>query len=244
MINAEERGVAALSTSTATAIYEGQVRAPSHPTGTQGVEIFLLPFRSQGQWRLGVADIPRAILYYLAFDGGIRWPRPPPWIPERHLLTWLQTLTLQPWTQTNWAGPHPSRGPTDSGVAAIAAMIRVTRGAGLPTPSTFAACLPNIRGGIAVGILFLTLSPPPFLLAGAGLAATLAPWRERRDHRLGPTVPGGGGSHPGPPSPGAPLTPLGGGAPPAQPLVRGNGRIPPGGPSDYGYPRLDNGGGA
>ena len=51
-----------------------------------------------------------------------------------------------------------------------------------------------------MGILFLSLSPPPtFLQAGPGLAATLAPWRERRHHRLGPTFTGGGPVTPDPP---------------------------------------------
>ena len=68
MINAESRGAYALDTSTSTALYEGRVPALSHPSSIPGAELLLLPFRSQGQWRLGIADIPRAILYNLAFE--------------------------------------------------------------------------------------------------------------------------------------------------------------------------------
>ena len=51
-----------------------------------------------------------------------------------------------------------------------------------------------------MGILFLSLSPPlNFLQAAPGQAATVVTWRERRNHRLGPTIMGGGFITPDPP---------------------------------------------
>ena len=182
----------------ATALYTSRIWPQDMPDW-QAYDAILFPFLDLAHWRLAVADLGAASVYYLDPDEA------PDWSPHNFLLDWLRTMRGGTWSQTLWPSPQQRRGAQDCGIAVIAFMVHIARGDGLPLrdPSLWAGprALPSYTPGgltrmrcrLFASLVYANLDPPSDLCAlASGLSVLCSsslpcvpslqmPWTEPED---------------------------------------------------------------
>ena len=145
----------------------------------------LLPFCEGAHWRLAVADLASARLYYLDPDEDLTW------VPRSYIRDWLSVAhrASQRWCQEIWPAPQQQKGSADCAIAVMAFMLRIARGDGLPIqgsrsdadlsvpPSYTPAQLSAMRTHFFAVLLYARLDPPSDLsVLASDLSALRAMW--------------------------------------------------------------------
>ena len=154
-----------LDSVTASALYTSGQWPDGTPSWSD-YDAVLIPFLDEAHWRLAVADLTTATLYYLDPDVDLAWT-PRPFVKD-----WLKATRGGRWQQVMWDAPQQSKGAKDCAIAVMAFMLQVARGDGLPFrgsssaaaqrvhPSYTPGGLTHMRGRIFVSLLYACLDPP------------------------------------------------------------------------------------
>ena len=111
MINTSGRRCFVVSTDYASAIYKG-LQVGELEVNWSEYDAILLPFRSQGHWRLAVSDLTTFRLYYLDSDLTDR-----NWHPRIHIRVWLIKVVPGNWRASVWVPPQQMQRTPDCAVA-------------------------------------------------------------------------------------------------------------------------------
>ena len=92
----------------------------------------LLPFCGGSHWRLAVADLTRARVFYLDHDEDLTLA------PRSYIRDWLSIThrASHRWRQEIWPAPQQRKESSDFVIAVMAFMLRITWGDGLPVQGT------------------------------------------------------------------------------------------------------------
>ena len=83
MINDADRRAFAINAETATLLCQGSTTTTLHPSTWEGLDALLFPLHFQSHWRLAVADVINACLYFLDTESDP--PGRPLFLPGPHL---------------------------------------------------------------------------------------------------------------------------------------------------------------
>ena len=154
-----------LDSVTASALYTSGQWPDGTPSWSD-YDAVLIPFLDEAHWRLAVADLTTATLYYLDPDVDLAWT------PRHFVKDWLAATGGGRWQQVMWDAPQQCKGAKDCAIAVLAFMLHVARGDGLPFrgsssvaalrvhPSYTPGGLTHMRGRIFVSLLCACLDPP------------------------------------------------------------------------------------
>ena len=160
MINDAGQRSFAFDAVTASLHYQGSPTTTRPFPSWDGFDALLFPLHFQSHWRLAVADIHNMHLYFS--DAEADPPGRPPFRPGPHLLHWLEARDDRgyQWTQSVLGASQQTPGSNDCAIGVMAGMVRVARGAGLPTIDSYPPeQLTRMRAGFAASTLHFS-SPP------------------------------------------------------------------------------------